>query len=61
MGGLAVNQNQPVLWRSETHRHLSGALPHRTLCGTSIAWVNVTTKPGLATCRRCIGMMMVKS
>lgn len=55
-----MNQNQPVLWRSETHRHLSGALPHRTLCGTSIAWVNVTTKPGLATCRRCIGMMMVK-
>lgn len=42
-----------------THRHLTGARPTRTLCGGSIAWVNVTTKPGLATCPQCIRLSMV--
>ena len=44
-----------------THRHLAGARPTRNLCGSSIAWVNVTTKPGLATCPQCIRMSMVYS
>lgn len=48
---------QSVLTRCPSHRHIQGVRPTRTLCGASIAWVNIPTRPELATCPQCLRMV----
>jgi hypothetical protein len=35
-------------------RHLASVHPSRALCGASIRWANITTRPELADCPVCI-------
>lgn len=44
-----------MLAHAPTHRHLPSPHPTRALCGASIAWSNITTRPELATCPTCLG------